>query len=87
MSGLCTYFAGRANTTIMEFVADEISEVQDLPTTTTYGKGVFEAYKQTAPMGSTCTVGQSRWRCKGLYVIQFWMERNLRKAGGKFGFN
>ena len=55
MSGLCTYFAGRANTTIMEFVADEISEVQDLPTTTTYGKGVFEAYKQTAPMGSTCT--------------------------------
>ena len=59
MSGLCTYFAGRANTTIMEFVADEISEVQDLPTTTTYGKGVFEAYKQTAPMGSTCTVGNN----------------------------
>lgn len=59
MAGLCTYFAGRANTTIMEFVADEISEVQDLPTTTTYGKGVFEAYKQTAPMGSTCTVGNN----------------------------
>ena len=59
MAGLCTYFAGRANTTIMEFVADEISEVQDLPTTTTYGKGVFEAYKQTAPMGSSCTVGNN----------------------------
>lgn len=59
MAGLCTYFAGRANTTIMEFVADEISEVQDLPTTTTYGKGVFEAYKQTAPMGSTCIVGNN----------------------------
>ena len=41
MSGLCTYFAGRANTTIMEFVADEISEGQDFPTTTTYGRGVF----------------------------------------------
>ena len=59
MSGLCTYFAGRANTTIMEFVADEISEVQDLPTTTTHGKGVFENYKQCAPMGSTCTVGNN----------------------------
>jgi hypothetical protein len=57
MAGLCTYFAGRANTSIMEFCCDEESEVQDLPTTTEHGKGVFENYKQCAPMGSTCLVG------------------------------
>ncbi len=75
MSGLCTYFAGRANTTIMEFVADEISEVQDLPTTTTYGKGVFEAYKQTAPMGSTCTVGNQGGDVKIYMLFSFgWKE-------------
>lgn len=59
MAGLCTYFAGRANTSIMEFVCDEISEVQDLPTTTNHGKGAFENYKQTAPIGSTCIVGNN----------------------------
>ena len=75
MSGLCTYFAGRANTTIMEFVADEISEVQDLPTTTTYGKGVFEAYKQTAPMGSTCTVGKPDGDVRVYMLFSFgWKE-------------
>ena len=75
MSGLCTYFAGRANTTIMEFVADEISEVQDLPTTTSHGKGVFEVYKQTAPMGSICTVGNQGGDVKIYMLFSFgWKE-------------
>lgn len=75
MAGLCTYFAGRANTSIMEFVADEISEVQDLPTTTTHGKGVFEAYKQTAPMGSICTVGNPDADVKIYMLFSFgWKE-------------
>ena len=75
MAGLCTYFAGRANTSIMEFVADEISEVQDLPTTTAHGKGVFEAYKQTAPMGSICTVGNPDGDVKIYMLFSFgWKE-------------
>lgn len=57
MAGLCTHVGGRANTNIMEFVCDTEDEVKDLPTMTEHGKGVFENYKQTAPMGSECTVG------------------------------
>lgn len=57
MSGICLRYGDRANVGIMEFVCDEISEVQDLPTTTNHGKGAFENYKQTAPIGSICIVG------------------------------
>lgn len=57
MAGMCIRYGDRANCGIMEFVADEISEIQDLPTTREFGKGVFEAYRQTAPLGSTCLVG------------------------------
>ena len=59
MSGICTFYGGRANVGIMEFCCDTISEVSDLPTMTEHGKGVFENYKQCAPMGSTCTVGNN----------------------------
>ena len=57
MSGICTYYGGRANTNIMEFCCDSVSEVSDLPTMTEHGKGVFENYHQCAPLGSTCIVG------------------------------
>lgn len=57
MSGICLRYGDRPNCGIMEFVCDEISEIQDLPTMTEFGKGVFECYKQTAPIGSTCIVG------------------------------
>ncbi len=57
MAGICTEYGGRANVGIMNFVCDSISEVADLPTITKHGKGAFENYKQCAPLGSTCTVG------------------------------
>ncbi len=57
MAGILTEYGGRANVGIMSFVCDSISEIADLPTMTEHGKGVFENYKQCAPMGSTCTVG------------------------------
>lgn len=57
MAAMCIRYGDRANCGIMEFVCDEISEVQDAPTTTEFGKGVFETYRQTAPIGSTCIVG------------------------------
>ena len=39
---LCTYFAGRANTTICEFVCDTVEELMnDAPTTTKKGTGNF----------------------------------------------
>lgn len=57
MAGICMRYADKANTTLMEFCCDSVSEVSDLPTTTQHGKGVFADYKQCAPMGSTCIVG------------------------------
>lgn len=57
MAGTCIRFADRANEQLMEFVADTVAEVQDLPTTTTFGKGAFATYQMTAPLGSTCVVG------------------------------
>ena len=55
---LCTYFAGRANTTICEFVADTVEELMnDAPTTTKKGTGNFSHFTQCVPIGSTCTVG------------------------------
>ena len=57
MAGVCTRYGDRANVGLMEFCCDEISEVQDAPTTTSKGKGVFSAYQQCAPMGSTLIVG------------------------------
>jgi hypothetical protein len=57
MAGLCTHVGGRANTNIMTFCCDTELEIQDLPTMTEHGKGVFEDYKQTCPMGSECYVG------------------------------
>ena len=57
MAGVCTRYGDRANVGLMEFCCDEINEVQDAPTTTSKGKGVFSAYQQCAPMGSTLIVG------------------------------
>ena len=75
MSGICTFYGGRANVGIMEFCCDTISEVSDLPTMTEHGKGVFEAYKQTAPMGSTCTVGNPDGDVKVYMLFSFgWKE-------------
>ena len=59
MAGVCTRYGDRANVGLMEFCCDEISEVQDAPTTTRKGTGAFEAYQQYAPIGSTCTVGNN----------------------------
>lgn len=57
MAGICTHYGDRANIGIMQFCCDEINEVQDLPTTSEFGKGVFKNYRQCAPLGSTCIVG------------------------------
>ena len=57
MAGVCTHNGDRANVGIMQFCCDSIDEVQDLPTTSEFGKGVFENYRQCAPLGSTCIVG------------------------------
>ena len=57
MAGVCTHYGDRANIGIMQFCCDSIDEVQDLPTTSEFGKGVFENYRQCAPLGSTCIVG------------------------------
>lgn len=56
MSSICTYFAGRANTTICEFVADTEDEVlNDLPTTTHSGRNNFAHFTSCVSIGSTAT--------------------------------
>lgn len=57
MAGLCIRYGDRPNVGLMEFACDYESEVADLPTMTEKGKGVFADYKQYAPLGSTCLVG------------------------------
>lgn len=57
MAGVRTRYNDKAAVNLMEFACDTIDEVQDAPTTTSFGKGVFADYDQTAPMGSTCIVG------------------------------
>ena len=55
---LCTYFSGRANTNICEFVCDTVDELMnDAPTTTKKGTGNFSEFTHYVPIGSTCTVG------------------------------
>ncbi len=57
MAGICTRYGDNVNVGLMEFACDSIDEVQDAPTTTEKGKGVFANYKQYAPMGSTLICG------------------------------
>lgn len=57
MAGMCIRYGDRANVGLYEFAVDTELEVQDLPTTTEHGKGIFENYKQVCPIGSTCLVG------------------------------
>ena len=56
MSSMCTFFAGRANTTICEFVTDTEDEVlNDLPTTTHPGRNNFAHFTNCVPIGSQAT--------------------------------
>ena len=57
MAGTCIRYGDKPNVRLMEFVCDTEEEVNDLPTTTSRGKGAFNSYQQFAPMGSTCVVG------------------------------
>ena len=58
MAGVAMKYGDRANIGFFEFVCDTIDEcVNEAPTTTSKGKGVFSAYQQFAPMGSTLVVG------------------------------
>lgn len=56
MSAICTHYADKPVIGLLQFVCDTVDEVKDLPTTTTPGNGELSTYK-SAPMGSTCTVG------------------------------
>lgn len=57
MAGICSIFKGVVNADIMQFVCDSEDEIDDLPTTTEVGKGVFEKFNHTASIGSYCQVG------------------------------
>lgn len=57
MAGILLSMGDRPNTNIMEFCCDTVDEVNDAPTMTEHGKGVFSDYKICAPMGSKLYVG------------------------------
>ena len=52
----CTRYADKAIKATTEFVADDVSEIDLLPTTERSGIGEYEKY-QKAEQGSTCVVG------------------------------
>lgn len=57
MAGIRTKINNVPRIGLMEFVCDKIEEVDDAPTTTKIGTGVFKDCKYYAPMGSTLIVG------------------------------
>ncbi len=57
MAGVCTQYYGKTNEPLYEFACDTQAEVQDAPTTVSGGRGVFAAFKNPAPIGSTLIVG------------------------------
>lgn len=57
MAGICTKYGNNITTGVAEYVVDTASEVKDLPTTTSGGKGNFTAYTNPAVIGSTCICG------------------------------
>jgi hypothetical protein len=59
MAGICLRYEDRANVDLMEFACDTIDEIDDAPTTTRGGVGVFSKYTTPAPIGSTLIVGNS----------------------------
>ena len=76
MAGVAMKYGDRANIGFFEFVCDTVDEcVNDAPTTTRKGKGVFEAYQQYAPIGSTCIVGNPDGDVKVYMLFSFgWKE-------------
>lgn len=57
MAEKCIRYRDKANTNLMEFVCDSISDLDNLPTTIKKGTGIFKSFDQYAPIGSTCVVG------------------------------
>lgn len=57
MAGVLLRYGDRSNVNVAELACDSIEEINDLPTTTQKGKGVFAEYQHTLPMGSYCRVG------------------------------
>lgn len=57
MAGILLRYGDKANVNVAEFACDTVAEVNNLPTTTQKGTGIFSQYQHTVPMGSTCIVG------------------------------
>ena len=75
MAGICIRYADRPNIGLMEFACDTIEEcINDAPTMTKYGTGAFVNYKQFAPMGSTCIVGNGGTTKVYMLFTDGWQE-------------
>lgn len=75
MAGICTNFRGQANTDVSEFVCDTIEELMnDAPTMTTFGKGVFEGFNHFASMGSVGIVGNGGSTAYYMLFSTGWQE-------------
>ena len=75
MASICTYFAGRSNTTICDFVCDTEKEVlNDLPTTTHPGKNNFANFDSCVPIGCTATTKRNGEIIGFLLFSDGWVE-------------
>lgn len=79
MAGTCITYRGKNNIGITEFVCDTVEEINQLPTMTKGGTGVFEAYSHPVPMGSTCIVGNEG----GTELIYMLFSFGWKKLGGE----
>lgn len=75
MAGICTSFKGQPNADISAFVCDTIDELMnDAPTTTKMGTGVFEGFNHYGVIGSTATVGNNGVTAYYMLFSAGWQE-------------
>ena len=78
MAGVLLRYANSANPNLCEFAVDTMDDLNNLPTTTQAGTGIFEndpSFDHTVPIGSTCVVGNEGGALRTFMLFSFgWKE-------------
>lgn len=74
MAGLLLKYGNEYNTPVAEFAITQESDLQDLPTATTSGKGAFKNVN-SVPIGSVCSFGDTNaGYVRTFMLFDTWME-------------
>ena len=74
MAGALLKYGHDYNTPVAEFAVKQESDLQDLPTSTTPGKGIFKGIN-AVPIGSVCSFGDTTaGYVRTFMLFDTWME-------------